>query len=220
MTGRYWDRLVPHLDGPAVAVDLPGRGSVPGDPESITVDDCVAAVLEQVGDPGDDVTVVAHSSGGLVAPGVARGLGPATRRIVLNAASVPPEGGRGLDSMKESHRARIEAAPSRRTPGAPDDPEQLRDAYGETLDDETIAFVLDRMTVDTMNVYFQPVSWAGLDDVEIVYVKNLRDRPVPPALQDEMASRLPNVKVVELDAGHVAAITQPERLAAIVTGGA
>ena len=143
MTGRFWDRVVPHLDGPAVAVDLPGRAGVPGDLESLTVDECVAAVLDQVGDPGDEVTIAAHSSGGLVAPGVARGLGAATRRIVLNAASVPPEGGLGLDCMKESHRSRVEAAPSRLTPGAPADPEQLRNAYGEALDDDGIAFVLD-----------------------------------------------------------------------------
>src|ERR1035438_5170739 len=30
-TGRFWDRLLPHLDRPALAVDLPGRAGNPPD---------------------------------------------------------------------------------------------------------------------------------------------------------------------------------------------
>jgi len=31
MTGRFWDRLVPLLEGEVLAVDLPGRRQKPGD---------------------------------------------------------------------------------------------------------------------------------------------------------------------------------------------
>jgi pimeloyl-ACP methyl ester carboxylesterase len=218
-TGRFWDRLAPLLPGTVLAVDLPGRGDKPSNLERLTVQECVASILEDVGEP-DEVVLVAHSSGGLFVPDVARALGNAVRGIVLNAASVPPEGGCGLDCMKPSHRARVEAAPSRVTPGPPDDPETLRNAYGEELDDDALAFVVDpsRFVRDSMNVYFQPVSWRGLGAVPITYVKNGRDRPVPPELQDEMASRLPHGRVVLLDSGHVPAITSPERLAEVVTG--
>jgi pimeloyl-ACP methyl ester carboxylesterase len=122
--------------------------------------------------------------------------------------------------MKDSHRKRVEAAPSRITPGPPKDTEMMREAYGETLDDESLAFVTDpvRAVVDTMNVYFQPVYWAGLESVPVTYVKNLLDRPVPPELQDTMGARIPWATKVELDAGHIPAITQPDRLAAIITG--
>ena len=37
-TGRFWDRLLPHLDAPAIAVDLPGRGCRPADLPTLTVD--------------------------------------------------------------------------------------------------------------------------------------------------------------------------------------
>ena len=68
-----------------------------------------------------------------------------------------------------------------------------------------------------MNFYFQPVSWAAVRDVPVTYLKNARDRPVPPALQDEMIGRLPNpVTVIELDAGHIPAVTQPAAFAAIL----
>jgi pimeloyl-ACP methyl ester carboxylesterase len=216
-TGRFWDRLAPLLPGTVFAVDLPGRGAKPADLEKLTVEQCVASVLGDIGQP-DDVVLVAHSSGGLFVPGVARSLGGSVRSIVLNAASVPPDGGCGLDCMKPSHRQRVEAAPSRVTPGPPDDPEALRNAYGETLDDEALAFVVDpaRFVHDSMNVYFQPVSWRGLESIPVTYVKNTRDRPVPPELQDEMAARIPWSQVVEIDSGHVLAITAPEKLAEVV----
>lgn len=219
-TGRFWDRVAPLLPPPVVAVDLPGRAGHTTDLEAVTVEEGVALVLAQVPAGEEDVVLVAHSSGGLFVPGIARGLAPRVRRIVLNAASVPPDGGCGLDCMKESHRRRVEQAPSRLTPGPPSDPEALRNAYGEELDDESLAFVTDpaRFAVDSMNVYFQPVTWRGLEDVPVTYVKNLRDRPVPPELQDTMAARIPWAEVVELDSGHVPAVTQPEALAAIITG--
>lgn len=95
MTGRFWDRFVPFLPGPALAVDLPGRCGQPGDLATLTVDDEVASVLASVAgaDLEDPIVVVAHSSGGLCVPGVAAGLRGRVARIVLNAASVPPEGG-------------------------------------------------------------------------------------------------------------------------------
>jgi pimeloyl-ACP methyl ester carboxylesterase len=211
-----------------LAVDLPGRAGHPADPMTLTVDDCVRSILADIEEVGlGDVILVAHSSGGLFVPGVAAALGPRARHIVLSAASVPPEGGTGLDCMKPSHRERtvgaIEAA--RRdgwtltTPGPPEDPETMRTAYGDTLDDDTLAFVVDpvRAVKDSMNFYFQPVSWAAAAAVPVTYVKNLRDRPVPPALQDEMIQRLPNtVTVIELDVGHIPAVTHPDEFARIL----
>jgi pimeloyl-ACP methyl ester carboxylesterase len=229
MSGAFWDRLVPLLSAPPLAVDLPGRGTKPFDPMALTVGDGVASIVEDVeGAQLGDVILVAHSSGGLFAPGVAAALAPRVRHIVLSAASVPPEGGLGLEAMKASHRERVlmgmEAA--RRdgwvlqTLGPPDDREAARTSYGgDPLDDELLAFVVDpvRCVRDSMNFYFQPVSWAAVSDVPVTYVKHLRDRPVAPALQDEMIGRLPNpVDVIEVDTGHIPAVTHPELFAAIL----
>ena len=228
-SGGFWDRLVPLLSLRVLAVDLPGRAGKPFDPMTFTVNEGVASILADVEDAGlGDVILVAHSSGGLFAPGVAAALAPRVRHIVLSAASVPPEGGFGLEAMKPSHRDRVimgmDAA--RRdgwvlqTPGPPDDPESARASYGgDPLDDDALAFMLDpaRCIRDSMNFYFQPVSWAAVATVPVTYVKGLRDRPVAPELQDEMLGRLPNpVDVVELDTGHIPAVTHPELFAAIL----
>jgi pimeloyl-ACP methyl ester carboxylesterase len=171
--------------------------------------------------------VVAHSSGGLFAPGVVTRLEPRVKHIVLSAASVPPEGGLCLDAMKPSHRARLTAGmdSARRdgwtlqTPPPPDDIEAVRNTYGgPPLDDELVAFVTDpsRWVRDSMNIYYQPVSWSSVGDVPITYLKQLQDRAVPPELQDEMIGRLPHGRVIEIDTGHAPAITDPELFAGIL----
>ncbi|HEX5614443.1 MAG TPA: alpha/beta hydrolase [Acidimicrobiia bacterium] len=228
-TGRFWDRLLPYLESPALAVDLPGRAGKPADLQTLTVDDEVAGVLDDLRGTDDDVLVVAHSSGGLVVPGVVAGLGDRARHIVLNAALVPTEGGCGIECMQPRHReglslvveqARAAGTPIPELPGAPADPEPFRRTYGgDPLDDETLAFVTDpvRCVPDTVNHYFQPVHWSRAAHVPVTYVLNERDRPIPPELQAEMIERLPRPpRVVRLDGGHVPAVTEPARFAEVL----
>ena len=233
-TARFWDRMVPLLDGPVLAVDLPGRGDHPADLATITVDDEVASVVADVtaAEMADPIVLVAHSSGGLVVPGVVAALGARVERVVLNAALVPPEGGCGIDCMQPRHRdglvAAVEAAGRDGTaitlPGPPADPERFRTTYGgDPLDDDLLAFVVDpvRSVPDGVHHYFQPVSWSAAAGVPVTYVVNERDRPVPTPLQEEMVGRLPGTPtVVRLDCGHIPAVTHPEQLAAVLrTGG-
>ncbi len=229
-TARFWDRLLPLLDQPALAVDLPGRADRPADLAALSVDDEVASVaadIERVA-PGEPITLVAHSSGGLVVPGVVEALAGRVRAIVLNAALVPAEGHCGIDCMKDRHREglvmAIAAAESDghtiTLPGPPEDPESFRNAYGgDPLDGETLAYVVDpvRCVEDTVHHYFQPVSWTGVSGVPITYVLNERDRPVPPRAQEEMARRLPPpAMVVRIDSGHLLPVTSPGTFAQIL----
>jgi pimeloyl-ACP methyl ester carboxylesterase len=230
-TARFWDRLLPVLDRPALTVDLPGRNGKPGDFATLSVEDEVTSVLADIAAAHLDgrIVVVAHSSGGLVVPGVVAGLGDRVAHVVLSAALVPAEGGCGIDCMKPRHReglvASVEQARRDGTvitlPGPPDDPESFRNAYGgDPLDDDTLAFMVDpaRCVPDTVNHYFQPVHWSIARDVPVVYVLNERDRPVPSETQEQMVTHLPRAPhVVRLDTGHVPAVTHPEELAKLLT---
>lgn len=230
-TARYWDRLLPHLGGRVLAVDLPGRNGKPADLATLTVDEEVESVVADVEAAGIDepVVLVAHSSGGLVVPGVVVALGDRIERVVLNAALVPPEGGCGLDCLKPHQReglvASVEAARANGTaitlPGPPADPEAFRNVYGgDPLDDESLAFVVDplRCVPDTVHHYFQPVFWSKAAGVPVTYVLNERDRPIPPATQEQMIGWLPEPpRVVRLDGGHLPAVTSPALFASCVT---
>lgn len=183
------------------------------------------------------VVLVAHSSGGLVVPGVVAALRDTApvAHVVLIAALVPPEGGNGLDCMKPAHREGLEAtvrqaaadgSPPITLPGAPADPEPFRHAYGgDPLTDEELAFVVDpaRCVPDTVHHYFQPVRWSQAGDVPVTYVHTLRDRPVRPDAQRTFVDRLrardgAETTVVELDTGHLPMVTVPDTVATIVAG--
>lgn len=105
-------------------------------------------------------------------------------------------------------------------PGAPEDPEPLRGAYGgDPLSDDDLAFVADpeRTVPDGVHHYFQPVRWSEAARVPVTYVLNERDRPVAPANQEEMAARIAGlVEVVRLDDGHIPAVTDPESIASVI----
>ena len=230
MTGRFWDRLVPHLDGEVLAPDMPGRRGKPGDLVTQTVEAEVASILadvEAAGLPGP-IVLVAHSSGGLTVPGLVAGLGDRVAALVLVAAAVPPEGGSGLDCMQARHAEGVrlaqqiatESGEPLFTSGPPADPEKFRTTYGgEPLDDEALAFVTDtdRCVVDTMHHYFQPVSWRDVPaSIPVTYVLTEHDNPIPASLQEAMVANLPMpVTVVRLATGHIPPVTDPEGFAAL-----
>jgi pimeloyl-ACP methyl ester carboxylesterase len=232
-TARFWDRLLPLLDSSAIAIDLPGRAGNPADLATLSVDREVESVVGDLGTlvPEGPITLVAHSSGGLVVPGVVAGLRERIRWVVLNAALVPGEGGTGVECMKERHRdgllLAVEAAQQAGTaitlPGPPADPEAFRRAYGgDPLDDETLAYMVDpvRCVPDTVHHYFQPVHWSTVAGIPITYVLNQRDRPIPPESQAEMAGRLPDpVEVIRVDSGHLLPVTAPHVLAQVLDRG-
>ena len=236
-TARFWDRFVPMLDGPVLAVNLPGRADRPADLASLTVEDEVESVLADVeaAEIDDPIVVVAHSSGGLVVPGVVTALADQVGHVVLNAALVPPEGGRGLDCMKPAHRdgliRGVEDAATRgetiTLPGPPSDPESFRHAYGgELLDDDALAFMVDprRCVADTVHHYFQPVRWSTVPPVAITYIVTEQDRPVPTSMQEQMIGSLPDrpspwqTEILRIPGGHVPAVTRPAELAELVIG--
>jgi pimeloyl-ACP methyl ester carboxylesterase len=229
-TARFWDRLLPHLDGPVLAVDLPGRADKTADLATLSVGDEAASVVADIeaATLGEPIILVAHSSGGLVVPDVVAALDGRVSAVVLNAALVPLEGGRGIDCMKEKHREglllTVEAAQRDgrviTLPGPPEDSASFRGAYGgDPLDDDILSFVVDplRCVVDTIHHYFQPVYWSKVVGIPITYVMNERDRPVLPEAQEEMVKRLPPpVTLVRVDSGHLLPVTAPALFADIL----
>jgi pimeloyl-ACP methyl ester carboxylesterase len=213
-----------------LAVDLPGRNGKPADFATLSVDAEVASVLSDVAAAAvtDPITVVAHSSGGLVVPGVVAGLGDRVERVVLNAALVPAEGGRGIDCMKPKHRdglvASVEHARRDGTvitlPGPPTDPEAFRHAYGgDPLDDDTLAYMVDpaRCVPDTVHHYFQAVHWSIAATVPVTYALNTRDRPVSTEMQEQMVTQLPQApRVIRFETGHIPAVTHPDAFAELL----
>ncbi|MEO3860532.1 alpha/beta fold hydrolase [Acrocarpospora sp. B8E8] len=97
--GRFWDDVLPHLDGiETVAPDLPGHGAAPCLPAGAGIGDFADAVA------GERAHVVGLSLGGLIAQELAAGRPDLVDRLVLvGTVAVYPE------PMREMwrHRARV-----------------------------------------------------------------------------------------------------------------
>jgi pimeloyl-ACP methyl ester carboxylesterase len=229
-TSRQWDLVAGRMAAPVLALDVPGRGERPADVAALTLAQALDSLAADAGGAcGEPVVLVAHSSGGLLVPGLADRLGGRVRRVILIAASVPQDGGTGMDCMKPRHAERIRATleAARRgegravTPADPPPADRARTAWGTTMTDEQIAFTIDpsRWVSDTYNFYAEPLDFSAVRKLPCCYLRTLHDTAVPPALQAVMAARVTEA-IVPLACGHLPHVTMPEVIAALCDGAA
>lgn len=213
--GSCWELLLPHLDRPAVAVDLPGRGSRPADLTQVTIRDFVEAVVDEI-ERRDlrDVILVGHSLAGVTLPGVVARIPDRIARLVFVGATVPEHGQTVLEALDVATQAVAAESMAGEQVAAPED--WARAAFCNDMDDDQTNWTLAHMGPEASGVMMEPVDLAGLDAaVPRTWVLTLRDAVVDVARQRVYARRT-GADVVELDAAHMAMISQPARLAKLL----
>ena len=213
-----WDRLLPFLDGDVLAVDLPGRGDHPADLAEVGVAEVRRFRGRRHRVAGDlhDVVLVGHSLAGLTIPQVAGRVPDRIRALVFISCTVPRRGAEHLRHARRRDSGHQRRAPERRARGPRprdrhgrfyndvDDPEVLE--WGlSILVPEAPAAVMDTMVLSTMPRDLRRV-WIRLND----------DVIVAPAKQDRFVENLGGCEVLELDSGHMAMISRPRDLAALL----
>ncbi len=220
VTSTMWDPVLPHLDRPALAVDLPGRRYHPADLGKITRADWVAAVIDEIAthDLGP-VVVVGHSSAGFVIPEVAAGLPDRVAHLVFVAATVPADGMRPVDFIKPRLRQL-----------ALDHVDLVREmAAGKTLGglrpgEPPISTELEivendpRMGLEAPGPLHETYQGWGQVPGRLprTFVRCRQDRVVTAALVDQMLPHMGEVEVIDLDAGHDVASAAPRELARVL----
>jgi pimeloyl-ACP methyl ester carboxylesterase len=223
LTSTMWDAVRAHLGTPSVAVDLPGRRYKPADLAVVTIADWVASVVADIDEAGPrQVVLVGHSSGGYVLPGVAAVLAarpaPVLRGLVFVSATVPADGERPLDYLRDDirtlasdHRELTLDSARGRTIGG------LRPHEPPIETDLEIVENGPRLGLEAPLVLFERVSWTGFpSELPRVYVRALRDKVIPPELADRMIAAMGGARVVDLDAGHRSYDTHPAELATVI----
>jgi len=222
--GSCWDPLRPRLDGPSIAVDLPGRGSRPADRAGLTIGDFVAAVVDEI-ERGDltDLTLVGHSMAGLTLPGVAEAVPGRVRRVVFVSCSVPPHGTALADVLGQL--SPTVATIAERVGDAVIDgsgalhPDLARAMFCNDMDETLTQWTLDQMVPEAVSVLTEPSDLTGLDQpIPRTYVRLLRDASIDLDAQDRMIANLAPVDVVDLDSGHMAMVSHPDDLAHVLSG--
>ncbi|HEY1446082.1 MAG TPA: alpha/beta hydrolase [Acidimicrobiales bacterium] len=223
LTSTMWDPVRSQMAAPSIAVDLPGRRYRPADLAEVTIGDWVSSVVADIEEAAlTEMVLVGHSSGGYVLPGVAATLAarstPALRGLVFVSATVPADGERPIDYLRDDiqtlasdHRdLTLESARGRTIGG-------LRP--GEPPIETNLEIVENgpRMGLEAPGVLFEAVSWTGFPaDVPRVYVRALRDNVIPPELADRMIAAMGGATVIDLEAGHRSYETNPAELAAVI----
>lgn len=218
MLGHWiWDLVKPLLAGPALAVDLPGRGTKPADVTEVRLGDAIDSVVADVEAwPIEQVVLVAHSLSGILVPAVTTRLGERVTHAVFVSAAVPRPGNSYLDVLPVSQRLflRLVLAIQKKGPRTP--ASATRRALCNDLDEPTTQLVLGRLTREAPRFYQEPVPGKIPGRTPMLYVKLTRDRALSPALQDKMITRLPGTRVEAIEAGHLPMLGQPSRLATIL----
>lgn len=216
MGASCWDRLLPLLDAPALAVDLPGRGARSDVPiTSVDLEQCAQAIRDDVARvEGDDLVLVAHSFAGVSVPRVMAELAPRLRQVVFLSAVVPPDGTSVLDQIDPAVREAVRASTG--------DGIYSQDRAGaqamlcNDLDDEQTSWTLDQVVDDSAALLTEPVDLSGLTaDVTRTYVRLTQDVCYPPDLQQRSAG-IVGGNVEYLDTGHMAMVAAPEQLAGLL----
>ncbi|MFG1959177.1 alpha/beta fold hydrolase [Nonomuraea sp. NPDC049028] len=211
-----WDELIPHLNAEALAVDLPGRGTRAGaDLRTVTLADCAEAVREDI-EAKDlrDVVLVGHSFAGVTVPRVLDLVPERIRHVVLVSAVVPPDGSRVLDQIDPGVRDLVEESIAGGVY------HQTREGAAailcDDMDEATTTATLDRLIDDSGALLSEVVDLSGYQRaIPRTYVHLTRDLCYVEELQQRSIALL-RPEVVDLDTGHMAMISAPERLAAVL----
>ncbi|MEU8151318.1 alpha/beta fold hydrolase [Nonomuraea sp. NPDC048901] len=211
-----WDELIPHLNAEALAVDLPGRGTRAGaDLRTVTLADCAEAVREDI-EAKDlrDVVLVGHSFAGVTVPRVLDLVPERIRHVVLVSAVVPPDGSRVLDQIDPGVRDLVEQSIAGGVY------HQTREGAAailcDDMDEATTTATLDRLIDDSGALLSEVVDLSGYQRaIPRTYVHLKRDLCYVEELQQRSIALL-RPEVVDLDTGHMAMISAPERLAAVL----
>ena len=197
----------------AVAVDLPGRRSVPGDLATLTIEECVDSVSGQIAGSGP-LVLVGHSLAGVILAGVVERLGADTvRHIIFVTCCVPPNGECVVDTLSLGFRQVVRRIVSRSAViQAP--PWLVRYAFANRATPEQRAEITRNIVPESAAIVTQPSLAHFPDSVRKSWILTQRDRALRPANQRSFIRNLGGVDdLASIDAGHEVMVTHPAELA-------
>jgi pimeloyl-ACP methyl ester carboxylesterase len=201
-----------------IVVDMPGRRFVPGDLETLTIEQCVAAVADQIAQHrrnGEKLVIVGHSLAGVVMPGLVHRLGPHTvTRAVFVACCVPPPGKCVADTLPVVLKWVVHRI-MRRSPVIAAVPYiVLRFFFGNGTTRAQRMLIGAATCAESASLLIEVPSARWPEVVASTWILPSRDRAQPPSTQRRSIAALGGrIDVRTIDSGHEVMLTHPEELA-------
>ena len=211
-----WSPLVPFLEAPALALDLPGRGKRPANLEQVTCQtfaDSAVADIERAG--LTDVILVGHSMAGVTLPRIADRIPERLARLVFVACAVPRHGESVIDLLDLGSGPVVPE--SVEDLSRPMDVKSAREMFCNDMDESQTNFVLSQIGPEAPRILGEPTDLGGLRHaIPRTYVRLLQDGAVPLDTQDRCIAALDGADVVDLDTGHDVMVSNPQALAKVL----
>jgi pimeloyl-ACP methyl ester carboxylesterase len=206
-----WKNVEPLLKMPSVAVDFPDRDRYKPD-HSLDLDSYCRTILDTISKwPREKVILVAHSISGVVACRLAAELGERLVAFAGISAVVPENGGSFLSAFPFARRAMTWITMSLGGTRPPNS--QIVKAYCNDLTREECDLVLTRYVPESLLLYTQPTEYLLPANIPKCYVMLTKDRSLDESNQQRMIKHLDADRVASIDAGHLAMISEPRKVA-------
>jgi pimeloyl-ACP methyl ester carboxylesterase len=202
----------------AVSLTLPGLADG-ADPRGLTLADAISSVVDAVGALDGEVTLVAHSWGGIPMTGAAAPLRDRVRKLVYWSAFVPVTGGRLLDEAPPEFVGlfdQLAASSADNTLTLPY--EVWAENFIQDADEGVRRLVYSLLVPQPYAYFTDPLDGPSAADLDIpaTYLFSTEDLVFPPGGEHAWVPRFPDrlgVAHTEVPGSHESLLTRPDELA-------
>jgi pimeloyl-ACP methyl ester carboxylesterase len=204
-----WDRVTPLISAPTFSLDVPGRS------RDATPATCASSIVDTLDGRGiSRVVLVMHSLAGVLAGELGKRLHDRLATCIYVSAVIPGEGSTFVKAVGLPGRLLLPLLFRMKPNGLRPSASMLRKELCTDLVEQDCAMILQRYEAEFPGLYLSPV--AGPPACRSAYVRLLKDASLSPARQSTMIGRLHIPQVWEIDAGHLAMLSRPKELAAVI----
>lgn len=223
-----WDALKSKLEGhghSVTAIDLPSHGADPTPIESVTLASYADRVVAELDKSDEPAVLVGHSMGGMVITQAADSFieqGGRLKQLIYVAAFVPRDGQSLVDLAGQPEGAGDMVQANVQVAGEPPvgtmPADKAVEAFYGDCSPEVAAAAIAALDQQPILAFVMPVSITNDRDIDRRYVRTLKDKAIPPALQSKMAADSGITEIAEISSDHSPFLSHPKELADVLQG--